>query len=120
MNVEELRAYCLAKFGSEESFPFSEDTLVFKVRGKMFALTNLASDVCSVNLKCDPVKAIEIRERYAAVSPGYHMNKKHWNTVLCEADAPDQEIKSWIDDSYDLVVSKLPAAIRNTILGNEG
>lgn len=107
MNIEELREYCLSKKGTTEGFPFDETTLVFKVLGKMFALTNLEGDL-SVNLKCEPERAVELREHYPAVSPGYHMSKKHWNTVRIDGSIPDSTIKQWIDDSYDIVVSKLP------------
>lgn len=120
MNVEEFREYCLTKFGVDESFPFSEDTLVFKVFGKMFALTNLSSEEFTINLKCDPDWALELRESYRAVKPGFHMNKKHWNTVSCESDASEDDLKQWIDHSYDLVVSKLPARTRKLFDENEG
>ena len=90
-----------------ESFPFGEPTLVFKVMDKMFALTN-ADNFVSVNLKCDPEKAITLREEYPAVLPGYHMNKKHWNTIEVNGTIPDDLFKSWVDHSYDLVVSGLP------------
>ena len=106
MNIEELREYCLSKKGTTEDFPFDETTLVFKVMGKMFALTDIESEL-SVNLKCDPDKAIELREQYACILPGYHMSKVHWNTVRIDGSVSDQHIKGWIDDSYDLVVSKL-------------
>jgi predicted DNA-binding protein (MmcQ/YjbR family) len=102
MNIETLREYCISKKGADESFPFGEDTLVFKVKGKIFALVNLDGDL-SINLKCDPLYAIELRERYPAVTPGYHMNKKHWNTVMLGGSVPDKEIQDWIDQSYDLV-----------------
>jgi len=106
MNIEMLRDHCLSKPGVTESFPFGEDTLVFKVRGKVFALANLEGDP-TVNLKCDPSKALELRERYASVIPGYHMNKKHWNTVLLDGTIPDREVFSWIDHSYNLVAGKI-------------
>lgn len=102
MNIESLRDYCIAKKDSSESFPFGDDTLVFKVNGKIFALVNLEGDL-TINLKCDPSRAVEIRERYSSVIPGYHMNKKHWNTVLVDGTVPDLEVFSWIDHSYDLV-----------------
>src|SRR5512137_785077 len=102
MNVESLRDYCLQKAKVTESFPFGDDTLVFKTGGKIFALVNLEGDL-SINLKCDPALAIELRERYASVLPGYHMNKKHWNTILVDGTIPDAEIFSWIDHSYNLV-----------------
>ena len=102
MNIEILREYCLSKPHATEGFPFGEDTLVFKVKGRIFALANLVGDL-SVNLKCDPVFALELREKYNAVTPGYHMNKKHWNTVNLDGSIPDKEILAWIDHSYDLV-----------------
>jgi predicted DNA-binding protein (MmcQ/YjbR family) len=107
MNIESLRDYIIAKKDVEESFPFGDDTLVFKVNDKIFALVNLEGDL-TINLKCDPLRAIDIRERYSSVLPGYHMNKKHWNTVLVDGTIPDREIFSWIDHSYNLVVRKVP------------
>ncbi|MFZ4400651.1 MAG: MmcQ/YjbR family DNA-binding protein [Bacteroidales bacterium] len=111
MNIEELREYCLLKKGTIECFPFDDVTLVFKVSGKMFALTNLDGDL-SINLKCDPEKAVELREQFPAVKPGYHMNKKLWNTVEIDGSIRDDLIKNWIDDSYDLVVLSLPIKLR--------
>ena len=102
MNIETLRDYCISKEGVTESFPFGDDTLVFKVIGKIFALANLEGDL-TVNLKCDPSVALELRERHPSVIPGYHMNKKHWNTVLCDGTVPDREVFEWIDHSYELV-----------------
>ena len=107
MNIEEFREYCLSKKGVSESFPFDETTLVFKVVGKIFALTD-TMDQFSMNLKCNPEKAIELRERHPAVIPGYHMNKKHWNTVIVDGSVSDDLIYKWIDDSYELIVRKLP------------
>jgi len=101
MDLEILRDYCISKKGTTESFPFGDDTLVFKVNGKIFALVNLDGDT-SINLKCDPAYALELRERFASVTPGYHMNKKHWNTVMIDGTIPDKEILSWIDHSYEL------------------
>ncbi|HKJ43152.1 MAG TPA: MmcQ/YjbR family DNA-binding protein [Sunxiuqinia sp.] len=106
MNIEEIRNYCLSKKGVTEEFPFDETTLVFKVMGKMFALTDLEGEL-SINLKCDPGKAMELRERYSCVLPGYHMNKKHWNTVLVDGSVPSLLITEWIDHSYEQVVQKL-------------
>ena len=114
MNLEKFRSYCLGKKGVTEEFPFGEDTLVYKVLGKMFALTNI-DDFSSVNLKCDPELAVELRERYEAVQPGYHMNKTHWNTVLIDGSIPDQELRKWIDNSYDLVASKLTKAQKKAL-----
>ncbi|MDA3892108.1 MAG: MmcQ/YjbR family DNA-binding protein [Salinivirgaceae bacterium] len=106
MNIEELREYCLSKKGVTESFPFDQVTLVFKVMNKMYALTSLDKEL-SINLKCDPEKAIELRERYSSVQPGYHMHKKHWNTVFVDGLISDTKIKEWIDHSYELVVKSL-------------
>lgn len=105
MNVETLREYCISKKNVTESFPFGDDTLVFKTGGRIFALVNLEGDL-SINLKCNPALAIELRERYSSVIPGYHMNKKHWNTVYLDGSVPDKEVFSWVDHSYDLVLNK--------------
>jgi predicted DNA-binding protein (MmcQ/YjbR family) len=102
MNIETIRGYCLIKKGVTECFPFDETTLVFKLFGKIFLLTNLDGEL-SINLKCDPEKAIELRELYPAVIPGYHMNKKHWNTVLIDGTLSNALIFSFIDHSYDMV-----------------
>jgi predicted DNA-binding protein (MmcQ/YjbR family) len=106
MNIETLRDYCLKKPGVSESFPFDQDTLVFKVGGKLFALVNV-DRFESVNLKCDPEQAVQLRERYHDVLPGYHMNKKHWNTVNFFGYVPDQLIYELIDHSYNLVFAGL-------------
>ncbi|MFM2156631.1 MAG: hypothetical protein RL516_1380 [Bacteroidota bacterium] len=103
MNIEELRLYCINKKAVTESFPFDEDTLVFKVMGKMFALISI-SEPDSVNLKCDPEYAIELREKYTSIHSGYHMNNKHWNTVLLNDDASDKLIYQLIDHSYEMVI----------------
>jgi predicted DNA-binding protein (MmcQ/YjbR family) len=115
MNIEELREYCISKKGVTEGFPFDEVTLVFKVGGKMFALTNLDGEP-SVNLKCNPEKAIELREQYSAIIPGYHMSKLHWNTVYLDRSLPENLIKELIDLSYELVLTSLPKAKRNEVL----
>jgi predicted DNA-binding protein (MmcQ/YjbR family) len=110
MNIEQYRNYCISKKGVTEEFPFDEDTLAFKVMGKMFALTSLKrweEGDHSVNLKCDPDWAVELRAQFEAVIPGFHMNKKHWNTVAFNQDVPDKMILELIDHSYDLVVSSL-------------
>lgn len=107
MNIEILRDYCLAKQGVTEGFPFDETTLVFKVLGKMFALTDVEDDF-SVNLKCDPEKAIRLREEYPSIRPGYHMNKKHWNTIDIDGSVPDNLVFQLTDHSYELVVKKMP------------
>jgi len=106
MNIEELRAYCLSLKGVTEDFPFDENTLVFKVVGKMFCLTDLEGDL-SINVKNEPEKNIELREEYPAVKPGYHMSKTHWNTIEIDGSMADDVIKNLIDESYDLVVLKL-------------
>lgn len=107
MNAEDLRNYCLNKTAVTEGFPFGEPTLVFKVMDKMFALCDI-DQFQFINLKCDPELAPELREQYSAVEPGYHMNKKHWNSVYFNQDVSDQQILQWVDDSYDLIVSSLP------------
>ena len=107
MHIEEFREYCLQKIAVTESFPFGEDTLVFKVMNKMFALTGLKGEF-RINLKCDPEEALELREKYPAVIPGYHMSKKHWNTIVVESLLDDDLIYKWIDDSYNLIVDSLP------------
>lgn len=118
MNIEQLRDYCLQKAGVTEDFPFDETTLVFKVMGKMFAATSLARLPTSVNLKCDPVRALELREQYDGVQPGYHMNKKHWNTVTLQSDVPSSELRALIDHSYALVVKGLKKADREKLLAS--
>lgn len=111
MNIEEFREYCLTKPATTESFPFDETTLVFKVAGKMFALTDVEPPF-SINLKCDPEMAVELREIYPNVRPGYHMNKQHWNTIDVDGNIPDKIIMEWIDNSYDLIVKSLTKALR--------
>lgn len=106
MNIETIREFCISKKGATEGFPFGEDTLVFKAGGKIFALVNLDGEL-SINLKCDPEFALELRERYQSVTPGYHMNKKHWNTIIMDGSIPDKEILSWIDHSYGIVAGKM-------------
>ena len=107
MHIEGFYNYCLSLPGTTEDFPFGEETLVFKVMGKMFALTNIESFE-GINLKCDPVRALELRASYDEIKPGYHMNKKHWNTVSTKGMLEDDFIKELIRHSYDLVVGKLP------------
>ena len=108
MNLESFREYCLAKKEATEGMPFGETVIVFKVAGKMFALASLDEVPTTVNLKCDPDWALELRDRYEQVQPGYHMNKKHWNTVELESGIPEREIRKMIDHSYELVVRSLP------------
>lgn len=116
INIEEFREYCLSKKGVTESFPFDEHTLVFKVLGKMFALTGLERKPSQVNLKCDPERAIELREEYdGIIIPGYHMSKKLWNTIIFDSRLPKELVFELIDHSYDLVVAKLPKKLRETL-----
>lgn len=106
MNIEDVREYCLNLPLTEEAMPFDEDTVVFKVGGKMFLLLLLDINLC-INVKCDPDEAIELRERFDAVTPGFHMNKRYWNTVLMDGSISDSLLKTWIHDSYKLVVANL-------------
>lgn len=106
MNVEQIREYCLMKEGAEESLPFGPDTLVFKVDGKIFLLLPLDAEQPQFNVKCDPDKAEELRAEYSCVLPGYHMNKKHWNTIIVDGSVSSALLKEWIDDSYKLVRKK--------------
>jgi predicted DNA-binding protein (MmcQ/YjbR family) len=112
MDFEDLRRYLLAKPAAVEDFPFDSVTLVIKVSNKMFALVGINDVPLRVNLKCDPLKAELLRERYTAVLPGYHMNKRHWNTVVLDGSIPDTELLAMIDDSYNLVVAGLPKSKR--------
>jgi predicted DNA-binding protein (MmcQ/YjbR family) len=114
MNLEDLRDYCLQKPGATEGFPFGEDTLVFKVGEKLFLLTGL-NDGNRFNAKCDPERAIELRERYDEVTPGYHMNKKHWNTIYMDGKLTTKQLHEIIDDSYHLVLNSLPKKLREKI-----
>lgn len=111
MHIEEFRDYCLAKKGVTEETPFGPDTLVFKVMGKMFALTNL-NNFDFINLKCDPDRALQLREEYPGITPGYHMNKKLWNSVTTDGSIHDRMMKELIDHSYELIVASLPKKIR--------
>ncbi len=106
MNIEDFREYCIKKKGVTEELPFGPDNLVFKVMGKIFSITSI-EHFASINLKCDPEEAIQLREKYNSVIPGYHMNKKHWNTVLMDGSISDKLITQWIDNSYELVVNSL-------------
>jgi len=115
MNIEELRNYCLSLAYTSEKLPFDENTLVFYVMGKMFCLTNI-EDYSFVNLKCDPEYAIELRERYEEISPGYHMNKKHWNSVSTIGGISDSMMKSLIDDSYNLVLKGVPKKVKDSFI----
>ena len=108
MDQETIRKYCLEKKSTTESFPFGETTLVFKVSGKVFLLMGLDNQPLQFNVKCDPEKAEELREEYSSVTPGFHMNKKHWNTVVLNGQIPLKKIREMIDDSYELVARSLP------------
>lgn len=111
MNIEQIQKYCKKKAEVTESFPFDDETLVFKVANKMFCLANLTPPL-SINLKCDPEKAIELREKHEEVLPGYHMSKIHWNTIMLDGSLKKSQIEKWIDDSYNLIVESLPMKIR--------
>jgi predicted DNA-binding protein (MmcQ/YjbR family) len=115
MRPGELRKLCLAFLGAEETFPFGPRTSVFKVGGKMFALSQLESESLRVSVKCEPELAGSLREAYEEVIPGYHLNKRHWNTLILNASLPDHTVRDMIEDSYDLVVSALPAAERSRL-----
>ncbi len=111
MDIEEIRAYCLSKKGTEEGFPFDDTTLVIKVGGKIYILIRLDGDP-SINLKCDPARAIELRESNPGIIPGYHMNKKHWNTVFLDGSLSTNLLREMIDHSYNLVFQSLPIKLR--------
>ena len=112
MDLPDAIAHCLSKPAAEETTPFGPDVLVFKVAGKMFALTNPADFPPRLNLKCDPDRAVQLREEFDAVIPGYHQNKKHWNTVILDGSIPSPLLTEWIDHSYALVVASLPKSKR--------
>ncbi len=113
MNIEQLQEYCLSKTGAEETLPFGPDTLVYKVGGKVFLLTSLEAADFRFNVKCDPDLAAALREQYDCVLPGFHMNKKHWNTIKVDGSVPTKQLKEWIDHSYSLVVASLPKKLRD-------
>ena len=115
MNIEELRDYCLQKHGVTESFPFGPETLVFKVGEKVFLLTGLDT-ANRFNVKCNPERAVELREQYSEVQPGYHMNKQHWNTVYMDGALTRKQLCDMIDHSYQLVVDSLPKKIKQILL----
>ena len=112
MTARELRDLCLSFLGTEETFPFGPETSVFKVTGKMFALSRLSEPQLRVSLKCEPELAQALREVHGAVIPGYHLNKRHWNTVIIDGSLPGRMIGDMVEDSYDLVVSQLPKVRR--------
>lgn len=107
MDLQEFRNYCLSKKGVAETFPFDDETLVLKVGSKMFALTNIKKPNLEINLKCDPLMAIDLRREYSSIKPGYHMNKAHWNTIAVDGTVPEDKILFLIDLSYDLVYKGL-------------
>ena len=111
----DLRALCMGFTGAEETYPFSPDATVFKVRGKIFAIAHLNGEPQRISLKCEPARAEQLRGDHAAVTPGYHLNKRHWNTVVIDGSLPDDTIRDMLEDSYDLVVSKLPRARRRAL-----
>lgn len=115
MNIEEIRYYCLSKKSAEESLPFGPNILVFKIMGKAFLLCGLDAAPLQFNVKCDPEKAISLREQFNCVLPGYHMNKKHWNTVIVNGDLPEDLFFKLIDDSYDLVFLSLSKKRRDEL-----
>jgi len=115
MNAAELRDHCLSFNGAEETFPFGPENSVFKVAGKVFALSRLDAEPLRISLKCEPELAVALRGAHAAVIPGYHLNKRHWNTVIIDGSLSDQMIVDMIEDSYDLVVSALPAGRRRAL-----
>ena len=119
MNADALRDYCLTFRGSQETFPFGFETSVFKVAGKMFALSQLAREPLSISLKCEPQLAEQLRAAHPCITAGYHLNKRHWNTVLLDGTLPEQMVCDLIEDSYDLVVSALPRT-RQRALGWRG
>lgn len=114
MYIDEFREYCLSKKEVTEELPFDENTLVFKVAGKIFAITDI-DKFESINLKCNPEKAEDLRANYNAIQPGYHMNKKHWNTILNNSDVNDILLKQMIDESYNLVILGLPKKIKQEL-----
>jgi predicted DNA-binding protein (MmcQ/YjbR family) len=113
MNIEELHEYCMSLKGTTESFPFDDVSLVLKVENKMFALIPLENPELQIALKCDPEKAVELRERYSCVQPAWHFHKKYWNTIYPNRDMNEEEVKFWIRHSIDEVIKKLPKRIRD-------
>ena len=115
MGPADLRDWCLSLPGAEETFPFGPNTSVFKVGGRMFALSELGADSLRVSLKCEPELAEALRSAHPSVLPGYHLNKRHWNTVVIDGSLPKHPVRDMIEDSYDLVVNKLPSAHRRAL-----
>ncbi len=116
MTNQDIEKYCLSKKGAIKTYPFDKITAVYKVGNKMFALSNDESEEVRMNLKCDPIYALELRSIYESVIPGYHMSKQHWNTVICNKEINDTLIKEWIDDSYELVFTSLTKKLQNEII----
>ena len=116
MNAIELRLWCLQQPGAVEEFPFGPEHSVFKVAGKMFALSALDRTPLEVSVKCEPELAVQLRNTYAAIRPGYHLNKRHWNTIALDGNLPDRLVRDLIEDSYDLVVSGLPKRTRERLV----
>jgi predicted DNA-binding protein (MmcQ/YjbR family) len=119
MDLYDLRSHCLSKPGAVEGHPFGPGVLVMKVGGKIFAIVAEEADPLEVSLKCEPEIALVLRDAYDAVRPGYHLNKRHWNTVTLDGSVEDRQLHDWIDDSYDLVVDGLPRRIRNSLSSRE-
>jgi predicted DNA-binding protein (MmcQ/YjbR family) len=115
MNIEELRLFCISKKGVEEGFPFGPNIIVFKVMGKVFLISDLEEHPLRFNVKCNPEKAVELREHYSGVLPGYHMNKKHWNTIIADGTLSVVLLQEWITDSYNLTVSKLTKKLQQEL-----
>ena len=115
MNAAELRDWCLDQPGAFEDFPFTAEHSVFKVEGKMFAISALDREPLEVSVKCEPELAVELRNSYAAIRPGYHLNKRHWNTITLDGSVSDQLVRDMIEDSYDLVVSALPKRVQKQL-----
>jgi predicted DNA-binding protein (MmcQ/YjbR family) len=115
MNAADLRGWCLDHAGAFEDFPFTAEHSVFKVEGKMFAISALDREPLEVSVKCEPELAVELRNSYPAIRPGYHLNKRHWNTITLDGSLPDQLVRDLIEDSYDLVVSALPKRVREEL-----
>ena len=116
MRSEDLRDLCLSFPGSQETFPFGPENSVFKVAGKIFALSRLDGEPLRVSLKCEPALAAQLRQAHAAIAPGYHLNKRHWNTVTLDGSLPESMVHDLVEDSYDLVVSSLPKKRRRALL----
>ena len=115
MDLDELRSYCTDKPGGTEGYPFGPGALVMKVADKLFAIVADETDPLTISLKCDPEEAPMLRKSFAAVAPGYHLNKRHWNTITLDESVPDDVVRGWIDDSYDLVVAGLPKRVRDDL-----